>query len=812
MTKKLKNIISAKSKVTASIPKSVSFFDTLNNKTIYIVVFITTLLAFLLFKDFILSRKVYLFRDIGSDTLNANLPYLELILRYFKEHGTLSWSFSNGMGQSIFPLFLRDPFDLLTLTGSANKIYYLLGLKEFLKIIVIAVLFYFYLGKLNLNNFTKLVGSLLISFCGFMIVGGGWYAFSYEAVNFVLLLLGFELLFQDNRGIIFSAGTLLFAASMPFNLYIYGVFIALYAFLRYYSTTNEFKLKGVLILYGKMLLFGLIGICLAGPLFLENVNQILESPRGSGENSYFDLLANMPMFALSDKVEFGTSVMRFFSSDIIGTGNNFRGWGNTLEAPLFYCGIPCLLLLPQLFGFLNKKKKIIFGLFLAFWCIPIFLPYFRRAFWLFSGDYYRSYSFFVSICFLIYSLMALDFIIKNRKINLIVLGVTLIALYILISYPYFGDKSVMVASTGAFVKIFIALYALVFVMLAKSKDSTVPLVILLFLICTELFYLSNISINKRESVRVSELNQKIGYNDYTVEASDFLRSTDHSFYRVDKYYYSTLAMHGSLNDAMIQNYYGTTTYNGFAEKSYIDYLKNFNIISQTNENEARWARGLNNRGILESINSVKYLFVKSVANPAWQVTHDSIAQFGDVKVLKSKRCLPLGFCYDKFVKQSDFEKLSTFQKDYVSLNALVMDDADVSANKILNPFNLSDTIPSSNFNWDVYSSLVSKLNKDTFNISSFKENEIKGTINLDSSKIMYLSIPLNKGWNIQVNGNNVKPIVVAKGMMGVPLSKGKNVVELTFKHLYIFKGIILSIGALIILITAVLISRKRFSI
>ena len=130
MTKKLKNIISAKSKVTASIPKSVSFFDTLNNKTIYIVVFITTLLAFLLFKDFILSRKVYLFRDIGSDTLNANLPYLELILRYFKEHGTLSWSFSNGMGQSIFPLFLRDPFDLLTL-GNATKLEEKIGIRKF---------------------------------------------------------------------------------------------------------------------------------------------------------------------------------------------------------------------------------------------------------------------------------------------------------------------------------------------------------------------------------------------------------------------------------------------------------------------------------------------------------------------------------------------------------------------------------------------------------------------------------------------------------------------------------------------------------
>ena len=75
--------------------------------------------------------------------------------------------------------------------------------------------------------------------------------------------------------------------------------------------------------------------------------------------------------------------------------------------------------------------------------------------------------------------------------------------------------------------------------------------------------------------------------------------------------------------------------------------------------------------------------------------------------------------------------------------------------------------------------------------------------------IAYFSIPFNKGWTINVNGNDVKPFIVSGGMIGVPLFKGKNFVEITFKHIYIVKGIILSIGALISLIIIILITNKR---
>src|SRR6185369_9469619 len=104
-----------------------------------------------------------------------------------------------------------------------------------------------------------------------------------------------------------------------------------------------------------------------------------------------------PMFATGSALHNITAVMRLFSCDLMGTGSDFKGWENYLEAPTFYTGLLSLILFPAVFGFLDKRRKIIYGVFLSFWILPVLFPYFRYAFWLFTGDYYRAFSFFVSL-------------------------------------------------------------------------------------------------------------------------------------------------------------------------------------------------------------------------------------------------------------------------------------------------------------------------------------------------------------------------------------------------------------------------------
>ncbi|MBA3706772.1 MAG: YfhO family protein, partial [Bacteroidetes bacterium] len=720
------------------------------------------------------------------------------IADYIHSVGIPGWSFNYGMGQNLFPLFLRDPFDSILYLLGKNNVAYGIGYIEFIKVITGGLIFFLYLRTLEMKGFTCIIGGLLFSFTGFMILGGGWYIFSYEAINAALLLLAFEKLYKQNSWYLFPIAIAIFAIAMPFNLYIYGLFISIYACVRILEDKEKVELKDFLNIFGKMIFYGLLGVTLSSVFLFENVLQLIESPRGSGGNSYFDQLSSTPIFATGNMDQNSTAIMRLFSSDLIGSGINFKGWNNYLEAPIFYSGLITLLLFPQIFPFLNKRKKIIYGIFFAIWILPVIFPFFRYTFWLFTGDYYRAFSFMVSITLIFLTLRALDNISSFTKINIPLLIGTTVLLFILLSYPYFEkvtpnpiDKGVM-----SFVKAMLIVYTLLIIALSREKLKQSAQIILLLLLCIELGYMSNLTVNRRSLVTTKEMNQKIGYNDYSIEAIDFIKKRDSGFYRVDKNYHSTPAIHGSLNDGLVHDYYGTSAYNPFNQKYYILFLQSVGLARKDMETDSRWAQGLAGRPLLESIASVKYYLDRKHENPNLRMTHDSIAQFGDVKVFKSKYFIPLGFAFDRYMTSSDFEKLSLTQKDFSMLRAFIIEDAEKEAYGSFGKFELKDTLPLSSYTWDVYRDFVNELKKDTLTITERNQSFFKANIHLDKKKLLFLSIPFDKGWKAKVNGTEQEIKLVDAGMSGIMLDKGDHQLELEFTPRYLKKGLIVSLIAL----------------
>ena len=127
----------------------------------------------------------------------------------------------------------------------------------------------------------------------------------------------------------------------------------------------------------------------------------------------------------------------------------------------------------------------------------------------------------------------------------------------------------------------------------------------------ELTSFSNITVNKRDVITKYVLKDKVGYNDYTVEAVNYIKQNDKEFYRLNKDYSSGLAIHSSINDAKVQGFYGTPSYFSFNQKNYIKFLGDLNVIDVKDENSTRWAKGLADRPILFSIASGKILVVQT---------------------------------------------------------------------------------------------------------------------------------------------------------------------------------------------------------
>jgi uncharacterized membrane protein YfhO len=757
------------------------------------------ILALVVFKDFILLQKFYLFRDIGSDSITINYPGAYHLADYLRTDGIPRWSFRQGLGQNIFPLTLSDPFsDLLSILGKHNVAGGIAGI-EILKIFLAGLLFYSLLRKLAVSGIAALIGALSYAFSGFIILAGAWQTFSTEAVFIALLLYSFEKLFQDNDWRLFPLATGLITAFQPFYMYTEGMFLLAYALLRIVESDAR-RPKKLLPLLLKMGGLGVLGVVISSFFSIAAIQQMLDSPR-AGASSYASKLAAAPVFGFGNAQENMTSILRLFSNDLLGTGAAFAGWSNYLEAPLFYCGLLNLLLLPQLFPLLDKKRRIIYAVLLGAFILPVVFPFFRHAFWLFTGDYYRTFGFFVAILIILYGAKALTGIRRRGYIHLPVLLVTLALLLLGLYFPYpflaehpsiVIDESLRMLLAGSLVG-----YACLLFLLRFPAIKPFALLLLVVATGTELAGSACQTIDTRPVITRDMVRHREFYNDYTLDAVRYLHAVDPTFFRVYKDYSSGNAMHFSINDAKMQDFYGLSSYYSFNQKYYIGFLSELGLIDASNESQTRWLGAyVVNERMLHSLVSLKYVFTEAPNTPWKNFSYDSLATFGGVHVFRNRYCLPLGFTYDSWIPYAEFHALSNRRKAAVLQQAFVIDSLGGEELDRFARYRASDSaVP---YSWDNYLADFAKLHEDTLSIRLFSQNRIEGTITASKNELLFFSIPYDKGWSARVDGITEKPLLVNIGFLGVPLDKGSHTVELRYTPPYFYAGLLVTIAGLLL--------------
>ncbi len=769
----------------------------IKGKELYYLLSLILLGCYFTFSDFINLKKIFLFKDIGSDTINMGYPLLVNYSEYFKTEGIPGWSFSQGMGQNVFPLWLGDFFTNFVMLFDKQTIPKVIVFMEILKIVLCAFVFFKFLKELKLSGFACIIGALLYSFSGYVILGGTWAIFSTEAVYVAIMLFGIERWLNHNKWFLFLLGITLLGFLQPFYLFSYTLFLIGYIIIRYNELHNG-NWKSFVVFSLKTVGIAALGVAITAYQLLPDVLMLLESPRVSGEAGLSAKLKARPMFALADEVLRFTTTFRAFGSDMLGTGTNFKGWQNYLEAPLFYCGILSLVSLPHVFSGLSKKEKWFYGILTVVFVLPIIFPFFRYAFWAFSGDYFRTFCLIIVVWMLFYTTKAISYIEEKGSINKVVLVATGLFLLFLLYTPAAQFKQAVNAELRSFATFLILVYsALLYILSSKSSIKHLAKVGLIITCFIEILFFSNVTINKRDAMFKRELTEKVGYNDYTMDAMDYIKNIDKTFYRVQKDYSSGLAIHSSINDAKAQGFYGTSSYHSFNQKNYIKFLGDLNIIDPKDENSTRWAKGLVERPLVFSMASGKYWLSKRPGNYLQGFGYDSINKFGDVKVYRNRYALPFGFAYDKVLNLKTFKSLNNLQKDLYLLKGAVYDDEQASEFIGIKHFDLKDT--TLQFSFEEYAKLTNELRKDSVTITSFKENHIEGTVNLNKTKTVFFSIPFDEGWSGMLDNADVKLLRINSGLTGMIVPKGNHKIDLKFEPRLKNKGKLISIIALVIL-------------
>ena len=780
---------------------------TLNNNTtggLLILLGLMIPVIVFIFHDYLFFNKLYLFKDIGSDTLNGFYPRIVHNSDILLNFDLPLWSFQQGLGQNIFPTSIGNPFELPLLLLGRENIPYAIIYVEICKIIMAGLCFYLYLNLLDFSAYSRIMGSLLFAFSGVMILGSGWYDFSSAGALFALLLYAFERNFLYRNWVLFPIAVALTACTHAFLIAIFGIFFLIYTIFRF-TDQNGWSPKALITCLTRLGALALLGVLISMFFFLPHLLEMLNSQRVAGTASLRNQLFSFNVFENFTYSNNINALLSFFSNDLQGTGNAYQGRGNYLEGPMYYCGSLTLLLLSHGFKGLNRRRATLFAVFFFVFIIPVFFDFFRSAFWLFSAPYYRTYCLFVILAMLFIALRGLDFILQERKLSLPSLGITLGLLLVILLTPYSREIAFVDTEKSLVISLLVIIYASLLLLLRVDRLRQPTLIILMFVVCAELAWSGSVTVNQRDMATREDFHEGAGYNDHTKEVVSYLKQKDPTFYRIEKTYSSSPAMNYGLNDSRVQNYYGTRSYHSFNQRHYVDFSYQMGVIKTVDHASSRWLMGLISRPDLLSFVSVKYLLVKALTDIGYpqRLRYRYVTSIGDIIVLENPAAYPLAVSYDSFVTADNFRKLPPEGKDRLLLNAFVTGNQELIDNKNFKQLS-KEAIQSGLY---VAKPSAGKTEGNQLRISRFSQNSIAGNIHLDSEKLLLFTIPYDKGWQAEINGRAAPFQKVSFGFMGLVIPPGDHAVELTYRPPYFWVSFSISLISIIGLLFMVIISK-----
>jgi uncharacterized membrane protein YfhO len=262
--------------------------------SLYTVIF--AVLSFLVFCIFIKNGRSFVYESNGEDGIAQHymsLVYLGNYLRdilhnLFINHKLIipQWDMTLGLGADVITTMnyyvLGDPLNLLAVFVSPEKTEYLYTFLIVLRIYLAGLVFSVYCRHWNFRPFYILLGSYIYCFGNFALYTGIMHPFFLNPMIYLpLLLLGIEKIFERKSPAVFVLSVFLSAVSNFYFFYMLSIFMFIYAVFRYVMIFHKIQLKELVGWLIRFIALYVLGIGLAGFLFLPNALSILTSSRMS---------------------------------------------------------------------------------------------------------------------------------------------------------------------------------------------------------------------------------------------------------------------------------------------------------------------------------------------------------------------------------------------------------------------------------------------------------------------------------------------------------------------------------------------------
>ncbi|HCD70795.1 MAG TPA: hypothetical protein DEQ68_09250, partial [Ruminococcaceae bacterium] len=298
-------------------------------------------------------------------------------------NGTLGWDWSTDLGANFFGSYtyytLGSPFFWFMTLFPASFSPYLMAPLLCVKFGLISLFAFTFIRRFVAKPHSALIGGLLFAFSSFNLYNV-FFQFQDAFMYFPLLLVGLEEFVVNKRRGLFA---LVVAANCLANYFFFigeCVFLAVYFIIRC-AMDKRFRvsLKEFLQLAAE----SVIGVLIAGILFVPSIYQVLDVPRST------NILKNWNFLFYSNEQRYGLLLESFFFPPEVAARNNMfteanAKWSSVaLYLPLFS--------MAGVIAFIKGAKKH-WARTLLFVCLFMaFIPGLNAAFTLFNDNYYTRW-------------------------------------------------------------------------------------------------------------------------------------------------------------------------------------------------------------------------------------------------------------------------------------------------------------------------------------------------------------------------------------------------------------------------------------
>ncbi|MBE6867674.1 MAG: hypothetical protein E7494_02825 [Ruminococcus albus] len=758
---------------------------------LFILAFVGMMIGFL--PAMIRNHGIFMYY---GDFNSQQLMFYKHAQQMVKE-GNLCWDWGTDLGSGFVSTYsfylLGSPFFWLTTLFPVGSTVYLMPWLLAIKTGVAGICAYAYLRRFINNKNCAVIGGLLYAFSGFQTYNIFFNHFHDATAFFPLLLLAFELLVQENKKGAFAIAVAITATISYFFFVSAVVFTVIYFFLRCIEKDFDITLKKFIYLGVE----AVIGLAMSCIILLPSVLMVMNNYRVN------ERMVGLDYILYNDKARIARIFQAFFTlSDMPARVNIFdvdsARWASLAGyLPLFsMCGVIAYMR--------TRKKRDWLGWSVIVFVIMACVPILNSAFMLFNSSYYARWYYHPILIFALMTAKVLEEDpdqLKKGFLPTAIAGIGFLAVGLL---PKYEGKEIVYGKLaqypelyyiqiGVTVGMIVALCALIYFIPRGKRFTTVAvgMTAVACVVCnsSEVWYgvkqgndnadYIERAINGGKNIDTAKLDAEFAYG-----------GEDSDFYRID-------TSDSVDNWCMFWDLSSMRCFHSCVDPAIMDFYAE---IDQQRDVATRMEPEYYP---LRSLNSVRYYFDELTdkqrsgenENPKSETVpkllgFTYIDTMNGFNIYENENYIPMGFAFDYYTDDEAIKDHEKLEKTIMLTKALVLNGNQAAVySDYIKPYEFSDD----ELNYHNYINNCSERKAESCYYFRHDTNGFTGKIKLEEPKLVYFSIPYEKGWSAKVNGEEVKVEKVNYGMMAVLVPAGDSEIVFSYSADGQTKGIALTI-------------------